>query len=138
MFYLLENITNPKSLSEIATESTSKLSAAIPHDLNVTKTSTPKYLKLRDKILDEDSNESFSNIRPAYRQLNMNDSHKADDSLGFLTEGLCNLGLDESREYILEMSTKSVPLNCELLNFFFYFPLKISWINMIIHQYQII
>ncbi|CAO1387476.1 unnamed protein product [Diamesa hyperborea] len=56
-----ENITNPKSLTEIATESTSKLSAAIPHDLNVTKTSTPKYLKSRDKILDEDSNDSFPN-----------------------------------------------------------------------------
>ncbi|CAO1406874.1 unnamed protein product [Diamesa serratosioi] len=98
-----ENITNPKSLTEIATESTSKLSAAIPHDLNITKTSTPKYLKSRDKIMDEDSNESFA-IRPAYRQLNMNDSQKADISLGFLTNGLCNLGLDDSQSNNLTLS----------------------------------
>lgn len=47
-------------------------------------------------------------LGPAYRQLNMNDSHKADDSLAFLTEGLCNFALDDSREYFLITVNKSL------------------------------
>lgn len=50
-------------------------------------------------------------LGPAYRQLNMNDTHKADISLSFLTDGLCKLGLDDSREYF-NTSCLNKSVNC--------------------------